>query len=344
MSDERIRIFDYTGNPIDEISATARRSWVLDDLGRCDFEIATNDTKFSEINLRYGNLVYIQHTELPDWVGVIDTPRSWKKDKVVVTAYSAERILEWRFSTENEYRLLRGTAGAMIKFMLDAANQSGGTQILAGEFFTGGIDRQEVVHDPMLVHVQGILRRARYNFDVTPKISDMGRLELYLNIYQFKGIDTGLDLNSDNTEWSQSPVTEQGQIWNDIIGFGDSVVEQQRISTRQTNVQSASKYGVRQFVQVFQDNQERSTIEENTASLLIESAEPNITVDVTANNYNNTFRLLRTGNIWRVNLETGGFMEDGSVGFQKSMRITGMEYNPTARKVRLILEAYAIAT
>ena len=105
----RVRIFDRKSlQALAQFSVSATYSWKLNDIGRCEFEMASvGNDKCKESFLQFGNLVYIEHLPtqkedgslngvLPTWVGVLAPPRNWSVGKVVVNAFSGEYFLKKR--------------------------------------------------------------------------------------------------------------------------------------------------------------------------------------------------------------------------------------------------------
>ena len=337
----RIQVFDKYGYGLGDIEANTTRSWVLNDVGRCDFDFAKTDTKCTPAYLEFGNILLITHEKLPAWVGVIYTPREWNNEAVNVTAYSAEWILSKRNTSQ---KVVTGTAGTIFKSILNFSNAHplNDKPILPGSVFDGGVTIDEELKDDALTHVQNIAEASGNDFDVTHSLDINGRLQLLGNWYEVRGIQTGEYFregggDGHNIELSSNIMTEQDDFYNEILGYGDAESSSTRILSVQYDDDSIRKYGLLQGITTLQSSNTPATVQEATKQYLQENREPKRVFDLSALDVGNTFKKLAVGNVWNTEIHSVGFLQNG-FGASDQVRIIGMEYIDAVNKVRLIVE------
>jgi hypothetical protein len=337
-SDYRIRIYDKDGTRPVDVVAAAVWSWEVSDTGRLDFDMSSLDAKCQEKYLRPGNLVLIQHTLLPDWVGVIDAEQSWKFGEVSVNARTADIHLDWRDTPMQQ--IIKGSAGALFKKLLHIANRQGGTVIAVGNVFLGGsTDREEILNDSVLTHVKSIARNSGNDYDVTPLLDINGRLSLIGNWYKKLVSDSGLRLRwGYNLARTDNPLTYRGPIWNSVRGYGDASTSGTRLTSLQEDETSKSLYGLRRHSETFPGNVTHATLVQNTKQYLQEYKDPFKAFDVTALNVGDTFTKLRPGSLATLEMPGMGFT-NGVLGDSAAVRVMVMEYDNLKDTVRLGLAA-----
>lgn len=300
--------------------------WRINTVTRLRFSLSTSDAACREDWLQFGNLVLVEPGNgLPAWGGVIDTPREWGRGSVTVTAYSAEHLLGWRRPAQMG-QTLKGTAGAIFRQIVQMATAAAFLPVEVGEIFEGGASREETLEDDLLAECQRIAGRARHEFDLTPIVRD-GRLIFRANWYERMGQQTDLVLEEKiDLQLSDRPLTEQGEIVNDVLGYGDGATWKSRPTVIKTDAASSGRYMHRQGISGFDGNSETGTLEENTALELGRTAYPVNVLDIRATNVRGAWGNIRKGNNIRAILRSVGFLGSGT-GLDVPVRIAGMGYD-----------------
>lgn len=329
-----IRFFDRSGVELAELEATAQYSGRLNERGDCTFTLATDVLNGRAELIQFGNMIYIQDENLPAWGGVIDTPRTWGKNMVTVTAYSGEHFLSYRYKV-NELTISQ-SAGEIFRKIIQDANKSEKTPVIEGEIWNGGKTREEVLQPGNYYEdAKQIAEKARNDWSVTPFIRN-GILGFYANWYKQLGVDTPLELmESVNIELEETPLREQDEIINELTGLGDGATNDLRPVFIAADRESLAQYGLRQGSVQFSQQEMTGTLKENTENELARKRNPRATLRVTALNVSDTFQHLRLGNTVTVSLLSVGLKGSG-FGFTERMRITGMTV--TKKRVNLLLE------
>lgn len=333
MPTGRITIYNNGGVPLTDIRASVIRSWVLNGIGQAEFEIAYTDTKCRRAYLEFGNLIKIEHTHLPDWVGVIDTPRQWREGKVLIRAYEMGKLLMWRISPAS--LKITGTAGDLVTQLLQIANEQGDTTLRIGDVYGGGGNREETLGDTIFTHLDGIQKRTGFEWTITPD-SDGGSLTCNLNWHYKTGINVpSPELTEKNTEKNSYTFSEEGDIVNDLTGYGDALTPTTRLTAFAADQTSIGQYGRRQAKKVYYGNRVQSTLDANVEADLVQKKDPIKVFQATVLNVNSVFNTLRLGNRINTNILGFGFTDDGK-GYQSQVRILGMRYSDFSDKVELL--------
>lgn len=357
----RIRIFNPLGLLINEIDLPTQRSWVLNSqtngVGRCQFTVNVYDAASSNgknpkcniSNFAYGNLILIEHKPsvnadgstnglLPPWVGIIQPPQSWSYGKVSITAYSAEWVLYYR-----PMGLLQtsGKPGTMVATILNYANNwinnvGPGIAVQPGIIDTGGTNVRYTFKLDGYSEMQNLSRLCSFDWDITPQVSTGGQLQLFLNWYQHKGIDSGSVISNLNMQNTNPLYSEQGQFFNVILGYTDAVssgVRQQAISK---NADSINANGILATKVVFPGTAgvAQDVLQSMTDAYLAQHQIPTRTFAPTLLDFGNTFSYCECGNTMIVQNDTVGFGPDG-IGINSNVRITAVEYDDLLNSCRL---------
>lgn len=347
----RLRIFNPQGYLLTEYDAPTKRSWVLNDVGRCEFAIPVYDAfaggfnpKLTAINFAYGNLVLVDHKPsvnsdgttngvLPQWVGVILPPQTWDYGKVQFTAYSAEQILLYR-PLFIEY--VTGCPGGIFRTILEFSNRyarfaGGGIQIQYGNIDLSGSDIPISTQTTALQQIQAYAQATGYDWDITPQVNQGNQLVLYANWYKKKGIDSGQVMSNTNLLNASPMYTEQGQLYNAVLGFNSAKTPGTRTQAISSNVAGISANGVLGLPHVFPgtDAAAQPVIQTMTDAYLANQSTINFirTFAPTVLDVGNAFSFCATGNTWLVQNDWAGFNSRGGIGVNGSIRITAVEYN-----------------
>lgn len=354
----RITIFDHQLHRITELHGvpTTPRSWILNstpDAGRAEFAMSLSDAKVSEMNLQYGNLVHIRHVpsktsalvvngQLPDWVGWIMPPRSWDIGVIHIVCYSAESILSAR---PMPWVQTKGTPKDIFLEILGHANEFA-RRYGSGVFIQPGIVEdapQQFTYDLRLSayeHIKTMVKNASMYWDVTGNINSKGNLELFANLYQSRGIETGFDLNNLNTEASpgQALLTEQGFPANLVIGHTQANTQAGRHMGVGTNQAAIDDYGPLGWNVVFMGLRDASAAQAAAQAHADTRGRPVKMTSRTALDIGQTFTNLDLGNVINIKDRQVGFSPNGGYGFDARAQIISMKYNDLSNRTELQLE------
>lgn len=332
----RIVIYDKTGGAIAEIEANVQRTWELNAYASATFMLANNDLKAQEEFVQFGNFLVVEHEKLGSWAGMIDTPRDWGYRQFTVHAYSAEYILTKRRGPTSA--TLEGSPGAVFQQMVELANQAAPTLIQVGTVYSGGRTRKEPYNlENLYEAIKALAQGCGQDWDVLPVFSAGGKLGFEANWYEKKGILQPIRLEETlNLELLADPLVEQGDIVNDLVGFGGGGTWESRASVRLIDATSAGIYGTMQGSRSF-DPDEEGTIEENTRTALAKAAYPRRTFRIHALDVGDLFYSLRPGNRLPLKTLNIGFT-GGNFGMETVVRILGMTYDDISNKVEMVVD------
>ena len=332
---EQITVYNYRGEPLTTLRANVTCSWVLGGIGEATFDIAYTDPKCQQAYLEYGNLLLVEHSNLPPWVGVIDTPRAWKRSSVSVRAYDITKLWQWRNTTAGQ--LLKGTAGVLFNALVYIANAAGETCIRPGSIYSDGIDRQETLSDYVGKHIDTIRTRSGSDYQLRPVKDGQNRLLVYIDWVARVGVYCSAILTEGkNVESTDGVMSEEGTIVNQMVGYGDTTTAGKRLQSTKTDYASISQFGLRQGFTTFSGNTVQSTLDANTQAFLNANKTPARILKLKALDVGNTFANLSLGNTLRVNLFSIGFTNGGR-GYSANVRIQGMKYVSNSQTVELIV-------
>ncbi len=352
----RIRIFDHNMKPLTELSniPTTPRGWVLNRFGRCEFSVGYNpmasqaSQKFQERYFQYGNLIHIEHLpsrnwtltkngKLPDWTGIILPDRNWDIGIGHITAYSAEAILAFR---PMPHKAITGTPKTVINEIFQHVHA-----------FANNIIFQPGIVDDLPVTISDDLRTNAYDnilkvisdagmdWDVTGGIDEKGNLQLKYNLYQRKGIATGLTLDTGNTELQGNRLREQGTLINRILGYSQASTVASRFGPLEGTHQDAlDDYGPLGLNVIFSGNHDPASVANSAKVKAQKSGRPAKVFSRIALDSSQTFSNLNTGNTATVKETKVGFNPNGGYGFESRVRILSMDYNDLSNKVPLNVE------
>lgn len=333
----RIQVFDRSGTALAEFEATCNRTWLLSDVSRAQVSLSVLDAKCRRDVIEFGNLVLVEHEKLPPWGGVIDTPRTWYGNGAVgVQMYSAEMLLSYRIAPLDV--TVKGTAGEIMRQMLQLAQLEERLPVVEGQIDVSGSQRQETLNlTVILEEMQRVAKRAGGEFSMTPVVRG-GRLFFELSYFASVGRETGFGLEEGhNLELTNRVLVEQGEIINDLVGYGDGASWSARPTQRVIDEASVGQYGRRQGAKNFSGNVTEGTLLDNAQTYVAQRREPQKTFDLTVPDVGLAWNRLRLGNILKVRLFSVGFSGSG-FGYTGDVLIRGMEFNETQQKVRLICE------
>lgn len=341
---ERVRIFDRQGFQVSEFLASVDRSWILFGEGRASVNLPTINTKYvNETALQYGNWIYIQSADLPDWVGMIDVPREWQDNAVIVNAFSPERLLRYRRGPLS--RTIKGSAGEIFQYILRLVNKNERTILRPGDIFAGGKTRQETFHPtPLTNNLKRIQERSKNEYSWRAMVEG-GKLVIYGDWSKYYGQDyrqvqlilgkEGGNLDSG----ARNIIVEDSPLENDILVYGEGVDWPNRPTARAIDTDSIAAYGLRENGIGGGGANKKDTLKLRAQKYLEGSKEPLLRFNVKVLPVGNIFSYLGTGNFISVQMEGIGFRTGLENGIKCEARILGMSFKPdTERKVELVLE------
>lgn len=326
MSLARILIGDLSGKLIAELTPDVGSvNWRISNIGTCKFSISRRDPKATEINLRFGNKVFIEFDNgLPDWGGVIDLPRTWSDEEIEISVYSGEQILGYR--TTDKGRYFKGkTIGEIFSSLISDANDAWPFEISAGEIFMGGDTHSPAYHfKPLLEIMQKSLceRISNFEFNVTPYLEG-STIKFSANLYESLGTDKPGIALIQGSNLTPVKLKEQGPIVNawHLAGEGTSWGASRLISSVE-NVDSISKYGLREDSKIESGTKDQAALDSQAAVYLEASRNPHNLFTIAA-----------------IDREPALFSEYG-VGDTISLLAPSVGFGGTNTKVRIIAREY----
>lgn len=345
--DAVVQLFDLHGGLLTEVETVTTREWRLNDPGDCNFVFPRGPMLQDEMILP-GGFVLITSNYTSPWVGQIVPTREWRYEGPVVKAREAIAVLEnfeiLEINPETDTLMppviAKGTVSSLLSEIVEMANDLEDTRLRIGNLYAGGAARQEKLDGNLLDHVRFIVNRARYDFDVTPVVTN-GVLINYLNLYEDKGIDTTSDFTLEegvNLELAPDQgLIEQGRIVNRVYGIGEGVNDESRIAYMYENEASQAKYGLRIYSESFFGVTELETLETNTERFVSRNRAWKKTIRAVVND-TALFKSLEPGNKVHVVLHSFGFLENSVIGTDVTSRILSAELDDGRATMSILLE------
>ena len=284
----RILLFDRNGTALVEIEpALESVVWRLNGVGQARFVLPWTDPGCTQANLRLGNRVLIQFAEaaLPDWGGVIDTPRSWEQGSTTITAYTGEQLLSWRVTDRGRY-FSQAAPGYVFESLIAEENAERPTGLTVGTIYKSGTPRTlEYHYHNLLKRVQDLVRLTGQDFDVTPQYSG-GRLSFLANWHKRRGTDRSATVRLvDGQNVHQPTLDEQGTIASRVICVGEGTTwGPDRTLYVAEDSDSRQSYGYREYAEVQTGVAIASTLEANAKAILDEKRNPATMITLHASN------------------------------------------------------------
>ena len=311
-------------------------AWKLNNYGQARLTMARADGTARPELLQFGNRMLIQFGNgLPDWGGVIDTPRQWSNGKIAVVAYSGEYLLTWRITGRGRY-FNQVTAGEIFRALLREAKPVG---VDAGTVWMGG-----TLHSPDY-HLRGLFdiysksltdRLEAADWSVSAGLAD-GVIRLRANFHERRGSDHGNRLALvDGVNAVVGKMDEQGPIVNEwqLAGAGTGWGETTRIYAAASDQDSQTMYGLRQRGELRVDISQQSTLDANALLGLGDTRQPRKVVSVQAlDRPPARFRDYDVGDT--LLLEAPGV---GFDGYEAAVRVVAREFLPDTGACALVIE------
>jgi hypothetical protein len=276
-----MRIFDRRGRERAEVRADILAiAWRLNNVGKGTAFLPYTDPKCTQANLRYGNRILVQFDNgLPDFAGVIDTPRRRSAGGITFSIYTGERMLDFRRSGKDAS--YSGAPGAIFQAIIEAENTK--SQLMTvGNIASSGTERsiEHHYHD-ILRRVRDLARLTGQDFRITSGVV-AGSIVFYANWYTTLGTD------KTNSVWLIGGVNctgtldEQGQIANQVycVGEGDNWGAL-RLVGEANEATSRSDYDLREYAEL-QSAVVQGTLDANAETLVNAMAQPRKKFTLTA--------------------------------------------------------------
>jgi hypothetical protein len=325
----RTLLFDHNQIQIAEIEPTVSAiSWELNAIGQARFFLPFSDSKCTKSNLRYGNRILFQFDDgLPNWGGIINTPRTTRNHGVDVTAYSGEYLLAQRVTLQNRI-FTQQLPGQIFKGLLEDAENVSPLGMTLGYFYNGGDNRTREYHyASLLEQCQELVRLSKQEFVVSAVLADNGRIVFEANWYSQRGSDlSGKVWLLDGENVSNVAILEQGPLANHCILAGQgSDWSSSRPVAVSDNMSSRSDYGYREYAEVSVAVNDQGTLNADCDEILAKIARPRTMVNLVASNKKPAeFALYGIGDTVHVQL----LLSTTEWAFDANMRVVGREWRP----------------
>ena len=327
-----VTIFDLDGKQTATLEVNFRRTWKMNEYGSAEFTLSGYDSKTILSNLQFGRFIHVSHAKLGVWAGMIDTPRSWGYHKVSITAYSGEYILKQMRSPLNWKG--EGHPGPLAAQLVQQSD--GRHDILqAGSISEGGKSLKRESHLANVYdEVKQWAKEAASDWDVSAMVID-GKITFYLNWYEKKGETRLIPLDENlNLQLSENIMVEQGDIYNNIIGYDSTDKSWNNcMKSHRIDQTSVDDYGPRYWSFSHTIGHQQSGSDEATSAELNKKKKPRMTFDFSVLNVGEIWNNLRLGDTLPVRLSSVGFG-----GVNTTARIFGMTFDDIENKVQLILD------
>lgn len=273
----RALLYDETGAPVAELSPQIESVvWRLAGPGSAQFRLAYRDSACVKSWLLPGRRVLFQFENgLPDWGGVIEFPLKQDSSGVVISAFTAEKILEQRRTAKTAI-FTNQTPGAICKVMIETANALTPTGIVIGEFYAGGSQVTLEYHlQNVYEQIKELIRLSGNDLSIIPTIN-AGVLTFTATWYEERGEDKSNQiLLVENRNAQIASLDWQGPVYNRITLAGEgSTWDDNRMTVTDEDVESHGIYGLREYSEVQSGKVSEATLTANAAALVTLYCQP----------------------------------------------------------------------
>lgn len=333
----RITIYSRAGLKLCELDTYFRRTWKLNEFGEGELYLSIEDAKVVYEYLKFGNFIYAEHDKLPAWGGVLYTPRDWTRFAFIqIACYSAEYLLKFR-STPKVLKADDPSGAVFSKLIENLYPTEQALPIAVGSIWGGG-EPQKITYNFTETYeaVKTLADNTGYEWDITPAVDQLGRLYFNANWYEARGEMRRLRLIEDqNIELNDTPMVEQGDIANYVIGYGEGSSWSTKPISELQNADAINEYGLFAKVFGFEDGK-KAQLSGNVQAKVDYYKYPRVSFDLNALDKGNTFYNIRPGDILPLELYSCGFT-NGELGYKGSARVMGMTYDEQNNKLELVL-------
>ena len=340
----RLTIFDKNGYFIGDIRAATVRSWTIPAtgiVGECAWDMSLFDSKAALKYIDFVKYVLVRHPTLPPWIGFIYTPQNWGYQSITVRAYQIDGILKYRTMPD---QTIADTPGELWREILQTTNAiDGNEKPIRPNYIYGEGSLQELsLSEDAFTSAVTLAAQSGNDFEVSYDFDSNGRLYLKGNWYESAGQETSYWLREgSNVELVSDPLTVQGDLFNELVGYSDAFTAETRLRFIARNEQAVSRFGLFQGSSVFNKVDNMTVLQNATVNYLYQTMNGQYAFDPVALNVGDTFKYLRPGNTLNLDLNRAGFSPSASgFGYNGAVRIISMEYDDLADRVKLNVEAY----
>ena len=317
----RKTIYNHQGIPLTDIRAAVVRSWLLNTIGEAIFYLPVSGSKCRREFLEFGNFIVVEHDSLPDWVGMIDTPRIWHNGYVEVHAFDPAFLLQYRFPPLNS--IMSGTPAQRAGQLLDWANGQYDTRIRMGYQAGEGVAVEETVSESIYTHLKRLSENNGHDWICSPSYDENGNLMVILDWYARAGIDTGFELTQGkNIIYGDAPLEESGE----LISYEEAISDPQEDGFATATYGEAAPYGLRAVRNLYSGQPDAGTLLSYATQTVQKQKTPAVSTPLTVVDTGSTFSHLRLGNVLQYKYTNVGFDISG-LGAQDTVRINGLRYD-----------------
>lgn len=326
---------DMSGAVLDRIDASFQNiSWVLNGVGQATATVPYRNIAQYAALLQFGNTILLQFDNgLPDWGGIIDTPRAWPGGTINFTAYGAERLLALRQTGPND--VFRGvSAGQIFRQLLEGANSAAPTGLTIESVWLGGEVFSPDYHYNDLATVAKELTETGGEFYVLPALEN-GRITFTLHFAERRGTEKSGVMLVDGRNVTEASLEEQGTIANlwHVVGNGNTWGSSRPMVDVQ-DAGSIADYRRRERSQIISDVHSTAELTAVGDELLAASKEPTRTVTLSViDTPPALFADYHVGDALIADVPRLGF-----AGFRSLVRVVGREYLPLSGVCNLVVE------
>lgn len=332
----RVRFFDIYNRLIGQVRCTANRSYVLNEAGICELEIATSQLPQQDdvgVFFKPHNRVLVENEGHEDWVGYLTGTQDWTGTGVVTfEAEGAEGLM--RFIDPRNISILTFWGGPVFGgfglpgFTIN--NQIGKFDDWEEDYGTASL------YDELRDYFDD----SEEDWGVTHSINSNGSLRLILNFWDRRGqAEPTLMLEeSRDIELGRGTVlSTEGPIYNSVRVYGDGATWETREETIQTSNKAVDIFGLLTKV-LKSEYTGRKKLNRTARQFIRKHFAPRIKLALTVTD-TSVFEEISLGDVVRVNLHSVGFGPDFTIGFQVDLRVVGKEHNEVEGTMPIITEA-----
>ncbi len=326
---------DTTGRALGTLDALVEQVvWRKNGVGQVTARVPRRDVaKYGDL-LRFGAAALLQFDNgLPDWGGILDTPRQWEDGTISINGYSGERLLALRQTGRSEV-YMGASAGKIFRDVIVNANNTAPTGLEVGSVWYGGeLYDQDYHYKELLAVANELVEFTGGDFFVTPSLVN-GRITFTAHFAQRRGRDhTNLSL-VDGRNVTKASLNEQGTIINlwHVAGSGNTWGASRPVADR-SNLSSMGQYRRREGSSINSSVSSTAVLGALGDQLLAGSAEPvrALTLEV-LNSFPARFSEYDVGDSLEAYVPRFGFD-----GFTGRVQVFGREYMPQAGVCNLLV-------
>jgi len=311
--------------------------WRSNDVGQAVGVMPLVDVARYQSLLRFGNTILFQFDNgLPDWGGVLDTPRSWQAGHFQVNAYSGEHLLRLRTTGHNDvYR--QYSVGDLFRSAIVAANGVEFTGLnVAVPWYGGNVHDVDYHYKPLLDAAKELTTDlSSADFYVTAEESG-GLIRFTAHLDARRGRDhQGIAL-VDGRNITDPTMDEQGPIVNHWFTVGAGSSWYTRYVAETFDAVSENLYRRRDDSSIESRVSNSSMLEDIGEQKLAASSTPATAVTLRAIDQEPArFADYDVGDSLPVDIPRYGFE-----GFTTRVRVLGREFVPSGGTCTLLVEEY----